>query len=129
MKYHIYCSSKDMLEASNRVCSSSYNVADLQNMSTTRVPPCTSKVVALLCKNKMNVLQSRKSNLTILKSWSCHAKTTRKLQSTAPAPKIQSYDFEVMALRENNLKVTKYCLWQHSMMLTFQRSSTWMNVS
>ena len=52
----------------------------------------------------------RKSNLTILKSWPCHAKTTRKLQSTAPARKIQPYDSEVVALpRENNLKVTKYC--------------------
>ena len=34
----------------------------------------------------------------ILKSWPCHAKTTRKLQSTAPARKIQPYDSEVVAL-------------------------------
>ena len=32
-----------------------------------------------------------KSNLTILKSWPCHAKTTWKSQSTAPATKIQPY--------------------------------------
>jgi len=33
---------------------------------------------------------------TILKSWPCHAKTTRKLQSTGPASKIQPYDSEVV---------------------------------
>ena len=62
----------------------------------------------------------RKSNLTILKSWPCHAKTTWKLQSTAPATKIQPYDSEVVALpRENNLKVTKYCTCHKNPTLRF----------
>ena len=84
------------------ICSSSYKTSKISRTCVPHMTPVNSTAVL---------------HLTILKSWPCHAQTTRKLQSTAPATKIQPYNSEVVALPRK--KVTKYCTCHENPTLRF----------
>ena len=120
-----------MSEASTRswICSSSYTTSKISStcvphmtpvltlfQHSSRLPPwlnTSSRSSAYSSKHMSEAstgagfaaaaTQRRRSPVHVYHTW-C------RLQSTAPATKIQPYDSEVVALpRENNLKVTKYC--------------------
>ena len=104
--------------------SSAYSLKDVRSIHRSWICSSSSssyKTSKIICVPHVTPVNSPAVlHLTILKLWPCHAKTTRKLPSTAPATKIQPCDSEVVALpRKNNTKVTKYCTCQKNPTLRF----------